>query len=840
MTVPRRTATTTTTAATTTPSTTEPTAASAAAFSPTAAAAEEDNKGVGSAAAATTTTTTTRATSATTTATAAAAGGANNGGSSSRPPSSSSSASRSKRTKIIHSSSSGVEIVEKYGRDGDNGNKNNKGNNDRKKKKSGGNGGGGTTKLTYDEFDDDDDDHPRNKMSHTLTNRNHTGDTHPATTFDDECEYEYDRGDHQQYDDDDDGGNRGPTTPATSSNKEARFSIGSSGISVIQPVVEAEVEVIDHSPSPSPSPPPPEDGVVETNSSSSSNSNSSDDDDDSSSRKGGGGKRRRRQQELQDAVAASIALVGENIFDSPTGGRSSSSSKNRGRNNKRRTRKVQVQDGTAVVLPNLSLLDNDNDNGGEGEDDSSGNGNSRSSRSLGYCGSGNRKQQREQSSSASSTQQHTSAGSTAHQQRLPSPSSGRKSGGSRSAPTSPAQRQQQQQQQQQKLPRQQPSSSSRVRVDDTLSVGMMANGLAWVQRQRDRRRRMYLQNQAEQQLEKLRQAQMAEKVARQQQQQSHGGGSDCDEGDSTFQSLAKAMRSFSVTPGDDDEGGGRGGRIGEGGEKARSCTTKFAATAAAAAAADTAVSTTDGDVSRTNSYDDEGEPVISQTGDGFSVNLPVPDSPVESAAEDGDDPDASWVPPVRILPDPPHAENTEPPPYILTPDQLQQVAVNVLPRGIAYCQWKRLYSLARDGDSFDACLRLVGGESKTLLVVRTSKNAAFGGFADMPWDLYNGVYFGGPTACLFRVDENGRVVTYKWSGANRYIQLVDHQRTMLAFGGGEDESSGSGAHFGLSVEQDFQVGSTGPCATFHNEPLCDQETFEIIDLEIFGFLIGQF
>jgi hypothetical protein len=36
------------------------------------------------------------------------------------------------------------------------------------------------------------------------------------------------------------------------------------------------------------------------------------------------------------------------------------------------------------------------------------------------------------------------------------------------------------------------------------------------------------------------------------------------------------------------------------------------------------------------------------------------------------------------------------------------------------------------------------------------------------------------------------------------------------------------------------VGSSGHCDTFQNEPLCDQETFGIVDMEIFGFLVGQF
>jgi hypothetical protein len=58
---------------------------------------------------------------------------------------------------------------------------------------------------------------------------------------------------------------------------------------------------------------------------------------------------------------------------------------------------------------------------------------------------------------------------------------------------------------------------------------------------------------------------------------------------------------------------------------------------------------------------------------------------------------------------------------------------------------------------------------------------------------------------------------------------------MFAFGGGGDDGA-----FGLAVEEDFQRGSTGHCDTFDNEPLCDEENFKIVDLEIWEFLTGVF
>lgn len=316
---------------------------------------------------------------------------------------------------------------------------------------------------------------------------------------------------------------------------------------------------------------------------------------------------------------------------------------------------------------------------------------------------------------------------------------------------------------------------------DAVSVGIMAQGLAWVQSQRERRRRLYLQNQAEQQLRILQEAQQAEKAGRTLTE------------NPTFQSLAKAFRNF-------------GDSIGN-------------------SATDSQQQRYHDDIIPCRSSFDDNEvafsTVVSQSGDGYSVNLPGFD----------EDEDLSWVPPVRVE----EEGNLENNPFILTPEQMQQIAVHVLPQGIAYCRWKRLYSLARDGDSFENCLRLIANDSRTLMVVRTSRNDVLGGFADMPWDADQLGYYGGPTSCLFKSTTDGKIRYYKWSGANRYIQLVDVSHKMLAFGGGGDDGA-----FGLSVEQDFQLGSTGPCDTFHNEPLCDQDTFEIVDMEIFGFMIGQF
>lgn len=302
---------------------------------------------------------------------------------------------------------------------------------------------------------------------------------------------------------------------------------------------------------------------------------------------------------------------------------------------------------------------------------------------------------------------------------------------------------------------------------NAISVGIMAQGFAWVRKQREGRKRMYLQNQAERQLQIIKEAQKAEESK---------GATD----NSAFQNM---LYPFSNKSDSDRK------------------------------------STFDED------EEDENRQKPSISGDGVSVEL--------SILEEREELDAEFIPPVRVESEDDLISN----PYILSQSQMQQIAVHVLPRNIAYCRWKRQYSLARDGDDFDVCLRLIKDDNKTLLIVRTTKSDVFGGFADETWEPHGhggANFFGGSTACLFRVID-GKIKDYKWTGANRYVQLCDTSHKRIAFGGGGEDGA-----FGLCLQEDFQVGSTGHCATFDNDPLCNDGNFHIVDVEVFGFLVGQF
>ncbi len=175
-------------------------------------------------------------------------------------------------------------------------------------------------------------------------------------------------------------------------------------------------------------------------------------------------------------------------------------------------------------------------------------------------------------------------------------------------------------------------------------------------------------------------------------------------------------------------------------------------------------------------------------------------------------------------------------PFILNKDQMRTIALNGLPASIAYSKWQRLYCLQRDGDSFvNSFLRIVKGVERTLLVIQTTNHEILGGYSNSPWESQSGsvgaAFYGSCQASLFKINKKtGEVQVFPWTGSNRYVQVCDPNAKLLAFGGGGKDGS-----FGLCIEDDFRVGTTGKCETFDNDPLCEEGRFEILNVECWGF-----
>jgi len=406
--------------------------------------------------------------------------------------------------------------------------------------------------------------------------------------------------------------------------------------------------------------------------------------------------------------------------------------------------------------------------------------------------------------------------------------------------------------------------------------GLIASfGLSWFDKQREKRRREHLKLEAEKQLQKIGEAQRA--AAALAEDKNNETNNDTEQGGG----VAGMFSNHALADDDDDEDSSWDPQE-----------TSLTDTVAASSSADTTTAETTAEallqvanqkskqiayfMGKTNSF---GEADVSKSGEGASGMLYLSDidgicgdncstgittkaleaeqKPKQTQAQtqaqtqtpSGDvfDDDDNERIPVRVTP----VDGDDASPYILSQDQMNEISEHVLPETITYCRWRRLYGLGRDGDSFDGCLRIIGGEKRTLMVVRTTRGDIFGGYADAPWhtkhDSKTAKFYGSASSCLYSFSstktpnsaspESSPINVYRWTGKNRYIQVCDVSNKMLAFGGGGDKGS-----FGLCLQEDFQRGTTGHCDTFDNDPLCsgNRRTFDIVDLEFWEFQTGVF
>jgi hypothetical protein len=196
--------------------------------------------------------------------------------------------------------------------------------------------------------------------------------------------------------------------------------------------------------------------------------------------------------------------------------------------------------------------------------------------------------------------------------------------------------------------------------------------------------------------------------------------------------------------------------------------------------------------------------------------------------------------PVQIETPEDHAELIEAPP-ILDIESFQEIVDRALPRNLRIYKWRRIFSIAKDGDLLFTMLEKCSTFKHTLMVLRTTDGHVLGGFASEKWQDQGGYskrrsYFGTGTCFLFSShpvdpDPSHGFSFYKWSGINDYCQICDIDSGKIAMGGGEGD-------FGLVIEDGFFRGTSGHCATFNNPPLIPgiDGSFEILDFEIYGLI----
>ncbi|KAH9974212.1 TLD-domain-containing protein, partial [Russula compacta] len=154
------------------------------------------------------------------------------------------------------------------------------------------------------------------------------------------------------------------------------------------------------------------------------------------------------------------------------------------------------------------------------------------------------------------------------------------------------------------------------------------------------------------------------------------------------------------------------------------------------------------------------------------------------------------------------------------------------PRARLSQSWTLLFSIDQHGISlhtlYAGCSAHTGG---ALLIVRDADDQCFGAWVADGIHEGHGSYTGSGESFLWKAQGDG-VRVFNWTGKNDYVALCEPES--ISFGGGD-------GHYGLYLDETLYAGSSAPCPTFNNDPLCASDlsksgnaTFECVGLEVWG------
>lgn len=144
-------------------------------------------------------------------------------------------------------------------------------------------------------------------------------------------------------------------------------------------------------------------------------------------------------------------------------------------------------------------------------------------------------------------------------------------------------------------------------------------------------------------------------------------------------------------------------------------------------------------------------------------------------------------------------------------------------------RWRLLFSNRIHGNSFSSMLKRIQNCGPSVVILRDTEDAVFGGFASASWKCAAN-FFGTQESCLFSISPSMRV--YQATGYNdNYLYINASQQTLpngMGFGGKFE-------YFGLWISSEFGVGFTAPsCTTFGCRLLSGKKRFSIDCLEVWG------
>ena len=162
---------------------------------------------------------------------------------------------------------------------------------------------------------------------------------------------------------------------------------------------------------------------------------------------------------------------------------------------------------------------------------------------------------------------------------------------------------------------------------------------------------------------------------------------------------------------------------------------------------------------------------------------------------------------------------------ILTPAMADDLAGFLPPIQKESRQWELVYSTREHGISFKTMMANCA-QGPLLLLIRTVKDAIFGGYLSDGLKIQKG-YYGNGTCFLFqRYPDHEPMRVFPATGKNEYYILTEENT--FAMGGGS-------ARFGLWFDSELWNGYSEPCDTFASKTLSKQTTFQIESLEVWRF-----
>lgn len=159
---------------------------------------------------------------------------------------------------------------------------------------------------------------------------------------------------------------------------------------------------------------------------------------------------------------------------------------------------------------------------------------------------------------------------------------------------------------------------------------------------------------------------------------------------------------------------------------------------------------------------------------------------------------------------------------LITPSLLDSITHNLPPR-YALLDWRLLYSSSEHGLSLSNFYRRVCDQGPSILVIKDSKRAIFGGFVSVSWQ--QGMHYFG-TGETFVMSLAPRFAAYNWTKANSYFALA--RDDCIALGGGD--------HFAIWLDAKLQRGQSLSSETFGNPTLSSSPDFDVYEIEVWGFV----